>query len=150
MEYDLLTWEGHILRLQFWARAFEILKERGAVYLQTEGKLAGCWVMKIEDEDPAPDQGSVENDDEDREKVMSARTARSPPSAKTSRISSGKSACSGAISVPPIGNRRNGSVLCRPPMAWATLTSAIRPRFANLQRHRCATVVFTEKLLKQR
>ena len=51
VDYDLLTWEGHILRLQFWARAFEILKEKGAVYLQTEGKLAGCWVMKIEDED---------------------------------------------------------------------------------------------------
>ena len=44
VDYDLLTWEGHILRLQFWARAFEILKEKGAVYLQTEGKLAGCWV----------------------------------------------------------------------------------------------------------
>ena len=27
--YDLLTWEGDILRLQFWARAFEILKTRG-------------------------------------------------------------------------------------------------------------------------
>ena len=27
IDYDLLTWEGHILRLQFWARAFEILKE---------------------------------------------------------------------------------------------------------------------------
>ena len=50
VDYDLLTWEGHILRLQFWARAFEILKEKGAVYLQTEGKLAGCWVMRIEDE----------------------------------------------------------------------------------------------------
>ena len=46
VDYDLLTWEGHILRLQFWARAFEILKEKGAVYLQTEGKLAGCWVMQ--------------------------------------------------------------------------------------------------------
>ena len=53
VDYDLLTWEGHILRLQFWARAFEILKEKGAVYLQTEGKLAGCWVMKIEEDEPA-------------------------------------------------------------------------------------------------
>ena len=50
IDYDLLTWEGHILRLQFWARAFEILKESGAVYLQTGGKLAGCWVMKIEED----------------------------------------------------------------------------------------------------
>jgi len=47
--YDLLTHEGDILRLQFWTRAFEILKASGQVFLQTEGKLAGCWVMRIED-----------------------------------------------------------------------------------------------------
>src|SRR5262249_10826611 len=47
--YDLLTYEGDIVRLQFWARAFEVLKQQGAVYLQSQGKLAGCWVMKIED-----------------------------------------------------------------------------------------------------
>ena len=47
--YDLLTYEGDILRLQFWAHAFEILKAQGAVFLQTEGKLAGCWVMRIEE-----------------------------------------------------------------------------------------------------
>ena len=51
IEYDLLTWEGDILRLQFWARAFEILKERGAVYFQTRGRLEGCWVMAIDDAD---------------------------------------------------------------------------------------------------
>ena len=77
VDYDLLTWEGHILRLQFWARAFEILKEKGAVYLQTEGKLAGCWVMRIEEDgDPgAPDRDSGSgtrdsSEDEDREKVI--------------------------------------------------------------------------------
>ena len=51
--YDLLTWEGDILRMQFWAHAFEYLKKTGEVFLQTEGKLAGCWVMKIDDEAPA-------------------------------------------------------------------------------------------------
>ena len=50
ISYDLLTYEGDILRLHFWARAFDILKARGAVFLQTEGKLAGCWVMRIEEE----------------------------------------------------------------------------------------------------
>ncbi len=50
IDYDLLTWEGDILRLQFWARAFELLKATGAVFLQTEGKLKGCWVMTIDDE----------------------------------------------------------------------------------------------------
>jgi arginyl-tRNA synthetase len=66
VDYDLLTWEGHILRLQFWARAFEILKEKGAVYLQNEGKLAGCWVMKIDEED-APGEDEEGNE---REKVI--------------------------------------------------------------------------------
>ncbi|HUP38725.1 MAG TPA: arginine--tRNA ligase [Vicinamibacterales bacterium] len=71
VDYDLLTWEGHILRLQFWARAFEILKEKGAVYLQTEGKLAGCWVMKIEEEGTRDSGlGIGEDEDEEREKVI--------------------------------------------------------------------------------
>src|SRR3954453_4514620 len=43
IRYDLLTWEGDILRLHFWAHAFDFLKKTGEVYLQTEGKLAGCW-----------------------------------------------------------------------------------------------------------
>jgi arginyl-tRNA synthetase len=51
VDYDLLTWEGDILRLKFWAQAFDLLKASGAVYLQTEGRLAGCWVMAIEDGD---------------------------------------------------------------------------------------------------
>ncbi len=48
--YDLLTWEGDILRLHFWAHAFEFLKKTGAVFLQPEGRLKGCWVMKIDDD----------------------------------------------------------------------------------------------------
>jgi arginyl-tRNA synthetase len=50
VDYDLLTWEGDVLRLKFWAQAFEVLKASGAVYLQTEGRLAGCWVMAIEED----------------------------------------------------------------------------------------------------
>jgi arginyl-tRNA synthetase len=67
--YDLLTYEGDIIRLQFWARAFEILKAQHAVFLQSEGKLAGCWVMKIEEESEAADT-TEEEADEDREKVI--------------------------------------------------------------------------------
>ena len=55
VDYDLLTWEGDILRLKFWAQAFEVLKSQHAVHLRTEGKLAGCWVMPIhEDLDATP------------------------------------------------------------------------------------------------
>ena len=69
IDYQLLTWEGDILRLKFWARAFEVLKETGAVFLQNEGKHAGCWVMKIDDADAAPAEGE-EEDPEAREKVI--------------------------------------------------------------------------------
>ena len=30
---------------KFWAAAFELLKERKAIYFETEGKNSGCWVM---------------------------------------------------------------------------------------------------------
>jgi len=74
VDYDLLTWEGDILRLQFWATAFEQLKARGSVFLQTEGRLAGCWVMTIEDgSTPATeDAADAETDEEaeQREKVI--------------------------------------------------------------------------------
>jgi len=45
IEYDVLPRESEILHLQFWATAFELLKQRGAIYLETEGKNQGCWVM---------------------------------------------------------------------------------------------------------
>ena len=51
--YDLLTWEGDILRLHFWSHAFAFLKKTGAVFLQNEGKLKGCWVMRIDDDEEA-------------------------------------------------------------------------------------------------
>jgi len=76
VDYDLLTWEGDILRLKFWAQAFDVLKASGAVYLQTEGRLGGCWVMPIQDGGEGADAngGDVGEDeteaDEQREKVI--------------------------------------------------------------------------------
>jgi arginyl-tRNA synthetase len=71
IDYQLLTWEGDILRLKFWARAFEAMKKTGAVYLQNEGKHAGCWVMKIDDADALPaDADDDDVDPEAREKVI--------------------------------------------------------------------------------
>ena len=64
--YDLLTYEGDIVRLQFWTRAFEILKAQGAVFLRTDGKLAGCWVMRIEEGDASAEDA----DEESKEKVI--------------------------------------------------------------------------------
>src|SRR4030095_15430187 len=70
--YDLLTWEGDILRLHFWTTAFEHLRARGAVFLQTEGRLKGCWVMPIESgAEAAADDADQAGDEEDqREKVI--------------------------------------------------------------------------------
>jgi arginyl-tRNA synthetase len=78
VDYDLLTWEGDILRLKFWAQAFDVLKAKKAVYLRTEGRLKGCWVMPIEDDEANPKsapeaqfEGSEpDGEDEEREKVI--------------------------------------------------------------------------------
>jgi arginyl-tRNA synthetase len=88
VDYDLLTWEGDILRLKFWAQAFDVLKASGAVYLRNEGRLAGCWVMPIQEaaeanaqrptpnaQLPTPKSEDTEDtedteEDEEREKVI--------------------------------------------------------------------------------
>jgi len=51
-----------ILHLQFWATAFEQLKERKAIYFETEGKNKGCWVM--------PGSAFAENKDDEDSKVI--------------------------------------------------------------------------------
>ena len=45
--YDLLPRESDILRKNFWSRAFDMLKRSGAVVLETEGRHAGCWVLRL-------------------------------------------------------------------------------------------------------
>lgn len=73
IDYQLLTWEGDILRLKFWARAFDVLRQTGAVFLQTEGRLAGCWVMKIDDGPAGESDATADaaaDDAEEREKVI--------------------------------------------------------------------------------
>src|SRR5277367_1351431 len=45
IHYELLARESEILHLKFWDAAFAKLKESGAIYLATSGKMAGCWVM---------------------------------------------------------------------------------------------------------
>jgi len=83
VDYDLLTWEGDILRLKFWAQAFDVLKTKGAVYLRKDGRLAGCWVMPIQEDLDAPAEAEspgvspeglmdapAEGADEEREKVI--------------------------------------------------------------------------------
>jgi arginyl-tRNA synthetase len=78
VDYDLLTWEGDILRLKFWAQAFDVLKAKKAVYLRTDGRLKGCWVMPIEDDEANAKSGpetqsegaEPHGEDDEREKVI--------------------------------------------------------------------------------
>ncbi len=55
--YDVLPCESTILHLDFWDRAFGLLKDKAAIRQATEGDNKGCWVMDLADE-------------EDREKVI--------------------------------------------------------------------------------
>jgi arginyl-tRNA synthetase len=60
VRYDLLPWESDILRLKFWQRAYELLKERKAIRLAAAGKNQGCWVMDLgegAEAEESPDQG---------------------------------------------------------------------------------------------
>jgi arginyl-tRNA synthetase len=46
IEYDFLPRESEILHLHFWNAAFTKLKSGGVLYLESQGKNKGCWVMK--------------------------------------------------------------------------------------------------------
>ena len=48
IRYDLLARESEILHLHFWERAFELMKERGAIHFEPDGRNRGCWVMPFE------------------------------------------------------------------------------------------------------
>jgi len=46
IEYDFLPRESEILHLHFWDAAFTQLKDAGVLTFETDGKNAGCWVMR--------------------------------------------------------------------------------------------------------
>ena len=60
IEYDFLPRESEILHLNFWALAFEQLKQKGVLYFENNGKNKGCWVMSRTGGPPAP--GEVDED----------------------------------------------------------------------------------------
>jgi arginyl-tRNA synthetase len=67
IRYELLAHESDILRLHFWDRAFELLKQAGAIRLETEGKNAGCWVLAM---------GAEDDEASDRDRGPSATEGR--------------------------------------------------------------------------
>ena len=54
IEYDFLPRESEILHLKFWDLAFAQLKAKSVLYLETEGKNQGCWVMRRASTTAAP------------------------------------------------------------------------------------------------
>ena len=61
IEYDFLPRESEILHLKFWDLAFAQLKAKGVLYLETEGKNQGCWVMR---------RSATDTDDEDAKVIV--------------------------------------------------------------------------------
>jgi arginyl-tRNA synthetase len=64
IEYDFLPRESEILHLYFWEAARQLMVERGVLYLETEGKNKGCWVMR------RPGAEVVEGPDEDAKVII--------------------------------------------------------------------------------
>jgi arginyl-tRNA synthetase len=68
IDYDLLVWESSIVREGFWAAAFDRLSQTPAFVQETEGKLAGCWVLK-QNSGETPEEGT-ENVEYHQDKVL--------------------------------------------------------------------------------
>jgi arginyl-tRNA synthetase len=62
IRYDLLPRESDILKLGFWQRAFERLKETGTIRFETEGRNAGCWVL--------PTDAHASTDEHEADKII--------------------------------------------------------------------------------
>lgn len=72
VQYDLLPRESEILHLKFWNRAYQLLKERKAIYYVNEGKNRGCWVMMTGN--PQPDAAREQAEEEEKIIVRSDGT----------------------------------------------------------------------------
>lgn len=56
IEYDVLPRESEVLQSNFWSDAFEMLKAAGSIHYETEGKHAGCWVMRADEGEASTDE----------------------------------------------------------------------------------------------
>lgn len=66
IHYDLLVWESNILKEGFWSATAQLLEQTTVFVQETEGKLAGCWVLK-----QGTEAGSeADSDDHHMDKVL--------------------------------------------------------------------------------
>ena len=54
--YDLLVYESDIIGTKLWEDLFTELKKRGIARLETQGKLAGCWIVTVKGEREGEDK----------------------------------------------------------------------------------------------
>ena len=60
--YDLLVYESDIIASRLWEEVFQEMKSKGISKLETEGKLAGCWIVSIKGEKEGEDKVLVRSD----------------------------------------------------------------------------------------
>jgi arginyl-tRNA synthetase len=73
IEYDFLPRESEILSLHFWDAARTLMLERGVLYLETEGKNKGCYVMRRAGNEtaiPQADGAETAGPDEDAKVIV--------------------------------------------------------------------------------
>lgn len=74
-DYDIVIYESDILAKKLWETAFLKLKTNPNVYYATEGKSAGCWLVRLDTESKATEvpstEGTVaEDDDIEKDKII--------------------------------------------------------------------------------
>ncbi|MBT2290603.1 arginine--tRNA ligase [Paenibacillus albidus] len=67
IEYDLLVWESSIVKEGFWAAASTLLEQTAVYVRESEGKLAGCWVLKQAVTDSS---GTADSEEHLQDKVL--------------------------------------------------------------------------------
>jgi arginyl-tRNA synthetase len=70
IEYDFLPRESEILSLHFWDAARALMLDRGVLYLETEGKNKGCYVMRRAGNEAAPPDSEDDGPDEDAKVIV--------------------------------------------------------------------------------
>ncbi len=70
IEYDFLPRESEILSLHFWEAARLLMLEKGVLYLETEGKNKGCYVMRRAGKGTDLPAETAEGPDEDAKVIV--------------------------------------------------------------------------------
>ena len=70
VEYDFLPRESEILHLHFWEAARQLMIAKGVLYLESEGKNKGCWVMRRAISAAAGVEAAADGPDEDAKIIV--------------------------------------------------------------------------------